>query len=88
MFPRCQRTRWWCPYRSWGAYDFQELLLAGAELRRAISGAGTAAGRSVTHLLAAYIGGVNAITPIAPAAELGLPLVNGDLMGRRSQSCR
>ncbi|MET7605157.1 DUF917 domain-containing protein [Streptomyces avermitilis] len=61
---------------------FQERLLAGDEIRRAIAAAGAAVGRPPTHLLAAEVGGVNATMPIAPAAELRLPLLDGDLMGR------
>ncbi|WP_371626349.1 DUF917 domain-containing protein [Streptomyces sp. NBC_01116] len=61
---------------------FQERLLAGDEVHRAITRAGIEAGRSVTHLMAVEVGGVNATTPIAPAVEMGLPLVDADLMGR------
>jgi DUF917 family protein len=39
-------------------------------------------GRQVTHVACAEIGGVNSMVPIVAAAQLGLPLVDADLMGR------
>lgn len=39
-------------------------------------------GRPATHTMAAEIGGIAALLPIAAAAELGLPLVDADMMGR------
>ena len=39
-------------------------------------------GRPVTHVLCAEAGGVNSTIPIAAAAMLGLPLLDGDGMGR------
>lgn len=39
-------------------------------------------GRPVTHIACAEIGGVNSMVPIIAAAQLGLPLVDADLMGR------
>ena len=39
-------------------------------------------GRTVTHIACAEAGGVNSTIPIAAAAALGLPLVDGDGMGR------
>jgi DUF917 family protein len=43
---------------------------------------GTYLGRPVTHVACAEAGGVNSTIPIAAAAALGLPLVDGDGMGR------
>jgi len=43
---------------------------------------GTYLGRPVTHVACAEVGGVNSTIPIAAAAALGLPLVDGDGMGR------
>ena len=40
------------------------------------------AGRPVTHIACAEIGGVNSTIPIAAAAALGLPLIDADGMGR------
>jgi DUF917 family protein len=36
----------------------------------------------ITHIACAEVGGVNSTIPIAAAAALGLPLVDGDAMGR------
>lgn len=43
---------------------------------------GTFLGRPVTHIACAEVGGVNSTIPIAAAAALGLPLIDGDGMGR------
>jgi DUF917 family protein len=61
---------------------FQERVLAGDEVHRAVEGAAAATRRRPTHLIAAEIGGVNATTPLYAAAGLGLTVVDGDLMGR------
>lgn len=39
-------------------------------------------GRPVTHVACLEVGGLNSMTPIVTAARLGLPLVDGDGMGR------
>lgn len=39
-------------------------------------------GRSLTHVCCAEVGGVNSTIPIVAAAALGIPLVDGDGMGR------
>lgn len=39
-------------------------------------------GRKVTHLISIEAGGLNSVTPIGVAARLGLPLIDGDGMGR------
>ena len=39
-------------------------------------------GGPVTHITCAEVGGVNSTIPVAAAAALGLPLVDGDSMGR------
>ena len=39
-------------------------------------------GKRVTHLLAAEIGGANALTPLLVAGRLSLPLLDGDIIGR------
>ena len=39
-------------------------------------------GKKVSALVAAEIGGSNAFTPLCVAAELGIPVVNGDTIGR------
>lgn len=38
--------------------------------------------RPVTHVACAEAGGINSTIPLVAAAQLGLPLVDGDLMGR------
>lgn len=43
---------------------------------------GATLGRAVTHIACAEIGGVNSTIPIAAAAALRLPLIDGDGMGR------
>ncbi len=43
---------------------------------------GASLGRAVTHVACAEVGGVNSTIPIAAAAALGLPLIDGDGMGR------
>lgn len=39
-------------------------------------------GRALTHVSCAEVGGVNSTIPVAAAAALGLPLIDGDGMGR------
>ncbi|QUH02139.1 DUF917 domain-containing protein [Saccharopolyspora erythraea] len=39
-------------------------------------------GRELTHIACAEAGGVNSLIPVAAAAQLGLPLVDADGMGR------
>ncbi|MEV4799255.1 DUF917 domain-containing protein [Nonomuraea sp. NPDC049421] len=39
-------------------------------------------GRGVTHIACIEAGGVNSLIPVVAAAQLGLPLVDGDGMGR------
>ncbi|PSL39079.1 hypothetical protein CLV49_2711 [Labedella gwakjiensis] len=43
---------------------------------------GASLGRPVTHIACAEVGGVNSTIPVAAAAALGLPLIDGDGMGR------
>lgn len=39
-------------------------------------------GRPITHLLAAEIGGSNAFAPLIAASQAGLPVIDGDTLGR------
>jgi DUF917 family protein len=39
-------------------------------------------GRKATHVMAVEAGGLNALAPVSVAATLGIPLVDGDGMGR------
>ncbi|WP_329086206.1 MULTISPECIES: DUF917 domain-containing protein [unclassified Streptosporangium] len=48
----------------------------------AVRALATYLGKSPTHLVCAEAGGVNALVPLVAAAELGLPVVDADGMGR------
>lgn len=61
---------------------FMEKLSLGPELPRAFAGMQKAVGRPINALMTPEIGGVNTVIAIALAAELGLPVVDGDGMGR------
>jgi uncharacterized protein len=60
----------------------QEKLPNGTETLSALRALEEAAGRTATHLVPIEIGGMNSIIPLALAAETGLPVVDGDAMGR------
>jgi DUF917 family protein len=55
---------------------------AGDELQRAVTAMSKHLGRSITHIAFFEAGGLNSMTPIQAAAETGLPLIDGDGMGR------
>jgi DUF917 family protein len=55
---------------------------AGDELLRAFAAVQRATGREVTHVACLEAGGLNSMTPIVTAARAGLPLIDGDGMGR------
>lgn len=59
-----------------------ERLSRGDELLRAMNGLARYIGRDFTHLIAGEIGGSNAIAPLIVAAQSGLPVIDGDGMGR------
>ncbi len=59
-----------------------ERLLSGADLARAVEAVASQVGASVDALGIIEIGGLNALLPPVAAVELGLPVVDGDLMGR------
>jgi uncharacterized protein len=59
-----------------------EKLPSGQEAVNALRALERVMGAKATHLVAIEIGGVNSLIPIAAAAETGLPLVDGDAMGR------
>jgi DUF917 family protein len=59
-----------------------EKLPAGHELANALRAVERHIGRSATHTVPIEVGGFNSMDPIAAAAELGLPLVDADGMGR------
>ncbi|GAB3212936.1 hypothetical protein SAMN02745673_00035 [Marinactinospora thermotolerans DSM 45154] len=59
-----------------------EKLPAGHEPARAVAALAEVLGRTPTHVACVEAGGVNSMIPITAAAELGLPLIDGDGMGR------
>jgi DUF917 family protein len=59
-----------------------EKILNGKDLEQAVRALEAHLGRHATHIAPLEIGGVNSMVPIATASRLGLPLVDGDGMGR------
>lgn len=59
-----------------------EKLPAGTEELAALRALEATLGRPATHIVPIEIGGVNSMIPIAAAAQAGLPIVDGDAMGR------
>lgn len=59
-----------------------EKIPNGAELTRVVRAVESRLGRKASALMSAEAGGVNSTIPIVAAAELGLPLLDADGMGR------
>ncbi len=59
-----------------------EKIPSGDQVGRAVQTLTEHLGLRVTHVACIEAGGVNSLVPVAAAAELGLPLVDGDGMGR------
>ncbi len=59
-----------------------EKIKQGDECLRALRGVEEAAGIRVSSIISAEIGGSNSIEPMLAAAKAGLPVVDGDGMGR------
>lgn len=59
-----------------------EKIEEGAECLRAMQAVEDAAGVKVSALISAEIGGANSMEPIITAAHAGLPVIDGDGMGR------
>ena len=59
-----------------------EKLPRGTEVIRAFEALGAYVGRRPTHTTSIEAGGLNSTTPFVVAAQLGLPLVDADGMGR------
>lgn len=59
-----------------------EKIERGDECLRAMRAAERAIGRPVTALISGEIGGANAMEPMITAAQAGLPVLDGDGMGR------
>ena len=71
------------PVGGWGAPTVcSEKFDAGTEAASLVAQAEAWFGRRVDALMPSEIGGGNGVTPVAWAAELGLPLVDADAMGR------
>jgi uncharacterized protein len=60
----------------------QEKLPNGSEALAALRALEAAIGQTATHLVPIEIGGLNSLIPLIAAAETGLPVVDGDAMGR------
>ncbi len=72
-----------CPVGGMGAPTISiERLPNGGEFLGALRAVEMAWGRPVTHVSSIEIGGANALRPLAVAAQAGLPIVDGDGMGR------
>lgn len=59
-----------------------EKLPSLAAMTAVVKTLAAATGGPATHTMAVEIGGIAALLPIAAAAELGIPLIDGDMMGR------
>lgn len=59
-----------------------EKLPATSQLSAAVHALSRYMDRDVEYIACAEVGGVNSMIPIATAAELGVPLIDGDGMGR------
>lgn len=59
-----------------------ERMSEGREMFRSLRALEHHVGRPATHMIAAEIGGGNALAPIKVAIQAGLPVVDGDAMGR------
>jgi DUF917 family protein len=59
-----------------------EKLPAGTEIVVAFKALEEYLGRPITHTVSAEAGGLNSVTPFTLAAQLGLPVIDADMMGR------
>ena len=59
-----------------------EKLPFGPELGRVLIGLGEYLGRPVNAVMSAEVGGMNSMIPIVLAAQTGVPVVDGDAIGR------
>lgn len=59
-----------------------ERMSEGREMYRSLRALERHVGKPATHMIAAEIGGGNALSPIKVAIQAGLPVVDGDAMGR------
>ena len=78
-----QETDLICPVGGMGAPTISiERLPNGGEYLGALRAVEAALGLPVTHISSSEIGGANALRPLAVAAQAGVPIVDGDGMGR------
>jgi DUF917 family protein len=70
------------PFGIGSPVPFIERLTLKDELRVAYQAMRRWLGRDAVALMSAEIGGMNSVVPFASAAELGLPVIDGDTMGR------
>jgi DUF917 family protein len=59
-----------------------EKLPSGGEFEALLKIAESVLGRKIDYLIAAEIGGGNAFTPLMVSAQLGIPVIDGDTLGR------
>jgi DUF917 family protein len=58
------------------------VMPAGDEATNALRAVEQLIGKRITHTVSIEAGGLNSVTPFVAAAEMGLPLVDADAMGR------
>ena len=59
-----------------------EVIPSADVMNAAVAGISDLVGKKPTHTLAVEVGGINSLLPFAIAGELGLPVIDGDMMGR------
>lgn len=70
------------PFGIGSPVPFLERITLQKELRHAYEAMQRWMGRKVGAIMSAEIGGMNSVIPFAVASELGLPVIDGDTMGR------
>lgn len=70
------------PFLIGSPVPFVEKLSAGTELARVYAGLERLLGRSVDAVMSAEVGGANSTLPMSLASLAGIPVVDGDLIGR------
>ena len=71
-----------CPFGIGSPVPFLERITLDKELAVAYKAMQRWMGRRVTAILSVEIGGMNSVIPFAVAAQMGLPVIDGDGMGR------
>ena len=70
------------PFGIGSPVPFLERLTLKKELRVAYNAMQRRLGKPIGAIMSAEIGGMNSVIPFAVASDLGLPVIDGDLMGR------